>query len=222
MNSEDIRAPVLWRRPHAKIYSYNQELGGNYYQPMIDYVEAKDRQGVFFEKPSERIHLPLPSEQCMKKHEPSKDYVSGVYSLDRCLVKAYSQQTKEMNGSTAKTRGKMLNTVTCRKHLPHTLLDNQQTHYDSVRLLKGSAPGQKQATYYSTELGVVKNSKLFSAKCQSDHLLDVLQGQFDFHQNNSGMGGITSDQMFYDPEKIKDYTGAIRFKDPQRTVPVLA
>ena len=70
MNSEDIRAPVLWRRPHAKIYSYNQELGGNYYQPMIDYVEAKDRQGVFFEKPSERIHLPLPSEQCMKKPEP--------------------------------------------------------------------------------------------------------------------------------------------------------
>ena len=32
----------------------------------------------------------------------SKDYVSGVYSLDRCLVKAYSQQTKEMNGSTGK------------------------------------------------------------------------------------------------------------------------
>ena len=30
----------------------------------------------------------------------SKDYGSGVYSLDRCLVKAYSQQTKEINGST--------------------------------------------------------------------------------------------------------------------------
>ena len=69
MSYEDIRAPVLWQRPHAKIYSYNQELGGSYYQPMIDYVEAKDRQGVFFERPSERIHLPLPSEQCMKKHE---------------------------------------------------------------------------------------------------------------------------------------------------------
>ena len=32
----------------------------------------------------------------------SKDYVSGVYSLDRCLVKAYSQQTKEKNGATGK------------------------------------------------------------------------------------------------------------------------
>jgi len=115
----------------------------------------------------------------------------------------------------------MLTTVTSRKHLPHSLIDNQQTHYDSVRLLKGSTPGQKQLNYYSTELGIVKNNKQFSARCQSDHLLDVLQGHFDF-QNHSGMGGIASDQMFYDPEKVKDYTGAIRFKDPQRAVPVLA
>eukprot|EP00092_Neocalanus_flemingeri_P066809 GFUD01081439.1.p1 GENE.GFUD01081439.1~~GFUD01081439.1.p1 ORF type:complete len:222 (+),score=70.97 GFUD01081439.1:39-704(+) len=221
MDTEDIRAPVLWRRPHAKIYSYNQEFGGNYYQPMIDYVETKERQGIFFERPTERIHLPDPAEQCMKKHETGVNTVSGVSSLDKFLVKAYSQQTKEINGSTAKTRMRMLNTVTSRKHLPHSLLDNQQTHYDSVRLLKGSAPGRKQVNYYSSELGVVKNSKQFSARCQSDHLLDVLDGHFDF-QNHSGMGGISADQKFYDPEKVKDYTGAIRFKDPQRTVPVLA
>eukprot|EP00091_Calanus_sinicus_P016381 TRINITY_DN35700_c0_g1_i1.p1 TRINITY_DN35700_c0_g1~~TRINITY_DN35700_c0_g1_i1.p1 ORF type:complete len:122 (-),score=32.12 TRINITY_DN35700_c0_g1_i1:27-392(-) len=113
----------------------------------------------------------------------------------------------------------MLNTVTCRKHLPHTLLDNQQTHYDSVRLLKGSAPGHKLATYYSTELGVVKNSKLFSAKCQSDHLLDVLQGQFDYHQNNSGWE-ITSTNV-YVPEKSKGLHWAIEVtRILQRTVPV--
>jgi len=116
----------------------------------------------------------------------------------------------------------MLTSVTSRKHLPHSLLDNQQTHYDSVRLLKGCAPGHKMVNYYSTELGMVKNSKTFSARCQSDHLLDVLQGHFDSHLNSSGMGGITSDQMFYDPEKVKNYTAAIRFKDPQRSVPVLA
>ena len=29
---DDIRAPVLWRRPNAKTYAYNQEFGGNYYQ----------------------------------------------------------------------------------------------------------------------------------------------------------------------------------------------
>jgi len=113
----------------------------------------------------------------------------------------------------------MLATVTSRKHLPHSLLDNQQTHYDSVRLMKGSAPSHNP---YSSELAMVKNSKLFSARCQSDHLLDVLQGHFHSDQNPSGLGGITSDQLFYDPEKVKNYTGAIRFKDPQRSVPVLA
>eukprot|EP00092_Neocalanus_flemingeri_P022588 GFUD01024496.1.p1 GENE.GFUD01024496.1~~GFUD01024496.1.p1 ORF type:complete len:146 (+),score=50.72 GFUD01024496.1:44-481(+) len=108
MDTEDIRAPVLWRRPHAKIYSYNQEFGGNYYQPMIDYVETKERQGIFFERPTERIHLPDPAEQCMKKHETGVNTVSGVSSLDKFLVKAYSQQTKEINGSTVHTQNLML------------------------------------------------------------------------------------------------------------------
>jgi len=36
------------------------------------------------------------------------------------------------------------------------------------------------------------------------------------------MGGITADQKFFDPEKVKGYTGSIRFKDPERSVPVLA
>ena len=52
--------------------------------------------------------------------------------------------------------------------------------------------------------------------------MDVLAGKFDFSKNYSGIGGIGSDEKFYDPEKVKDYTGSIRFKDPQRTVAVLA
>eukprot|EP00090_Calanus_glacialis_P009452 TRINITY_DN17825_c0_g1_i1.p1 TRINITY_DN17825_c0_g1~~TRINITY_DN17825_c0_g1_i1.p1 ORF type:complete len:238 (+),score=51.04 TRINITY_DN17825_c0_g1_i1:49-714(+) len=219
---DDIRAPVLWRRPNAKTYAYNQQVGGDYYKPMIEYVNAKDRQGVFFERPTERIHLPDPAESYMKRHDVSDDGISGVYNMDKFLVKAYSQQTREVNGGTAKTRMRMLNTVTARTHLPHTMLDNQQTHYDSVRLLKGSAPGRKQVNYYASEIGVLKNNKLFSERCQYNHLMDVLDGRFGLSQNHSGMGGITADQKFYDPEKVKDYTGSIRFKDPQRTVPVLA
>ena len=75
--------------------------------------------------------------------------------------------------------------------------------------------------YYASEIAVLKNNRKFAERCQSDHLLDVMNGHFDF-QNHSGVGGITADQKFYDPEKVKDYTGSIRFKDPQRTVPVLA
>ena len=69
---------------------------------------------------------------------------------------------------------------------------------------------------------MLKNNKQLSERCKHYHLMDVLDGRFDFSQNHSGMGGITADQKFYDPECVKDYTGSIRFKDPQRTVPVLA
>ena len=31
METEEIRAPVLWRRPHAKIYTYNEDFSSNYY-----------------------------------------------------------------------------------------------------------------------------------------------------------------------------------------------
>ena len=92
----------------------------------------------------------------------------------------------------------------------------------TLRLLKGACPGRKQVNYFASEIGVLKNNKLFAERCQYDHLVDVLAGQFDFSKNHSGMGGITSDEKFYDPEKVKDYTGSIRFKDPQRSVPVLA
>ena len=30
--SDDIRPPVLWRRPNARTYSYNQQVGGDYYK----------------------------------------------------------------------------------------------------------------------------------------------------------------------------------------------
>ena len=31
METTEVRAPQLWRRPHAKIYSYNQDFSANYY-----------------------------------------------------------------------------------------------------------------------------------------------------------------------------------------------
>merc|ERR1711934_272966 len=73
----------------------------------------------------------------------------------------------------AKTRMKTLNGVTSRTHLPHGLFDNQQTHYDSVRLLKGGAPGREQVSYYAGELNCIRNSKMFASKCQSGHLTEI-------------------------------------------------
>jgi len=35
--------PGYWRRPIARVYSYNLDLGENYYSPMKDYVASEDR-----------------------------------------------------------------------------------------------------------------------------------------------------------------------------------
>jgi len=105
---EDIHQPMLWRRPVPKIYDYNRQSGSSYYQPMIEYIDTKDRQGIFFERPSERIHLPSPSELVMKEKEPELNGLSGPSRLNTFLVKAFSQQAKEINGSTARASNLLL------------------------------------------------------------------------------------------------------------------
>merc|ERR1712072_1362855 len=96
--SDDIRPPVLWRRPNAKTYSYNQEFGGSYYQPMINYIDTKNRQGVFFEPPTERIHLPDSAETYMARGEPRPEVVTGVGNVESFLIRSRSQRMKEVNG----------------------------------------------------------------------------------------------------------------------------
>jgi len=113
---DNIHPPTPWRRPRTKIYDYNQEFGCAYYKPMIEYVDCKDRQGIFFERPAERIHLPDPAELVTKDITDCGDTASGVGSLDRFLVQAYSQQAKEGNTATVHTqnlilRGSKTNTV---------------------------------------------------------------------------------------------------------------
>merc|ERR1712215_570741 len=117
MDMEDIRAPVLWRRPHAKIYSYNQDFSGNYYQPMLDYVDTK------------------------KKQEPG-DSMANMSSLDRFLVKSYSQQTKELNTHTVHAKNLILRgskeNTTLHPKLTATML---RDHYvKELNLIKARGP----------------------------------------------------------------------------------
>jgi len=140
MLEEEVRPPVMWRRPIPKIYDYNRQSGSSYYQPMIDYVDCKERQGIFFERPTERIHLPEPAELCMKEKEPELTVFSGPSRLDRFLVKAYSQQAKEINGSTVHAsnlmmRGSKDNTLLNPKFTSTMLRDHyvKELHLAKVR-----------------------------------------------------------------------------------------
>jgi len=109
MDSTEVRAPQLWRRPHAKIYGYNQDFSANYYSPMLEYVHAKNRQGIFFTKPTERISLPDGAELVMRKpEEMTTKSGTSQFDLDTFLVRSFSQQIKEVNKDTVHTQNKMI------------------------------------------------------------------------------------------------------------------
>jgi len=106
---DEIKEPTPWRRPRSKVYDFNQEFGGSYYQPMLNYLNSKERQGPFFERPTERIHLPDPMETiiAMNKVKTDSDYTSRP-GVDKFLVQSYAQQIKEQNMSTVLTQSAML------------------------------------------------------------------------------------------------------------------
>merc|ERR1712013_664984 len=43
--SQLLKMPGYWRRPIARVYSYNLDLGETYYSPMKDYLEKGRREG---------------------------------------------------------------------------------------------------------------------------------------------------------------------------------
>lgn len=115
----------------------------------------------------------------------------------------------------------MLKVMTSMKNLPHTSSDNQQTHFDNVRLLKGAPPGRQQCNYYIGELGVIKVSKDWQDVCTSNHMKEVAVGRFDGESGNYGQGGTPSGEKFYDGKLIQETVNAIKFVNPERSIPVV-
>ncbi|XP_071530244.1 uncharacterized protein [Panulirus ornatus] len=61
----------LWKKPATYVYSDNFGFGVNSYQPMIDYLDAKD-DGELTNKSD--VHLPLLEERCMTRYHSSKPF----------------------------------------------------------------------------------------------------------------------------------------------------
>jgi len=99
----DVRTPIVWNKPKTKIYDYNQQFTSSMYQPMLEYVDTKERQGVYFQKSSERIHLPEPAELALKDHS-SGIASSGAGELERTLVKGFSNMARENNAMTVRAQ----------------------------------------------------------------------------------------------------------------------
>merc|ERR1711937_914116 len=161
---EDFKmtAGGAWRRPRMKVYDYNQAFGGNYYQPMIQYINHKDIYGPFSKKAD--VYLPHSAEVTSAKYTNMRynDKSSAKHNLDQFLVDAHKTQIKELNGTTAMARVNLMKNIVTSRRQPHTPLDNVNTPYNPIRLLKGAPPGQEAVNHYISELSIVKtgNHKL--------------------------------------------------------------
>merc|ERR1712179_392024 len=125
-----------WRRPRMKVYDYNQEFGGNYYQPMIQYINHKNIYGPFSRKAD--VYLPHGAEVTSAKYTNMRynDKSSAKHNLDQFLVDAHKTQIKELNGTTAAVHHRALHgsrgpSVFTDRHLKgnHVASERERNHY---------------------------------------------------------------------------------------------
>merc|ERR1712180_535296 len=62
------------------------------------------------------------------------------------------------NGTTAMARVNVMKAIVTDRRQPHAPLDNVNTPYNSVRLLKGGPPGQEAVNHYISELSIEKSN----------------------------------------------------------------
>lgn len=89
--------PKGWSRSHSRVYSYNQEAGSFYYQPMLEYIERKTFTG-------EDISL------AMRKHAAAnRQQIKLPDALD------FSRRTQDDIPSAVLNIGKFLNNYTAKQ-----------------------------------------------------------------------------------------------------------
>merc|ERR1711875_101037 len=178
-----MTAGGAWRRPRMKVYDYNQEFGGNYYQPMIQYINKKDIYGPFHKRTD--VYLPNPAEVTSDKYTNMRyqDKSSAKLNLDEFLRSAHASQMKDLNGSTAMARVNMMKTIVTDRRQPHSPMDNVNTPYNPIRLLKGAPPGQEAVNRYISELSIEKsnNSKLASKQRKHLVMLEACDDEYNYH-----------------------------------------
>merc|ERR1711988_1688684 len=109
---------------------------------------------------------------------------SAKQKLDTFLEHAYTEQIKELNGTTAMAKINMLKTIVSGRRQPHSAVDNVNTPLNSIRLLHGAPPGQCRVNHYMSELSIEKNHKASMDGKQRKHLamLEATDDEYNYHQ----------------------------------------
>jgi len=127
-----------------KVYDYNQEFGGNYYQPMIQYINKKDIYGPFHKR--EDVYLPHSAEVTSDKYTNMRyqDKSSAKHNLDDFLKSAYTKQIRELNGTTAAVHYNQLHGT------------KRPTMFSDRFLLGSHLSTDKIRRHYTSELGIMR------------------------------------------------------------------
>jgi len=198
-----------WRKPRVRIYDYNQDIGSNYYQPMIKYINAKEVYGPYMDKGP--IEMPERAEIGSNKYSNMRynDKSNTNMDLDDFLVKAYAKQIKELNSSTAMARVTMARAAVSMRPSAHSPLDNVSTKYNPIRLLKGAPPGQDKVNFYASELNIARMNREKQKEKNRHHLFEIdAFNTYDYH-HNFFEGAVNRDMKFWEPELIRNYTKQI-------------
>ena len=127
-------------------------------------------------------------------------------------------------------RVNMMKTIVSDRRQPHSPLDNVNTPYNPIRLLKGAPPGQEAVNHYISELAIEKknNTKLSDKERKHLVMLEVrppplslqhgcnltfqaCDDEYQYHYKLFGEGaGADRDMKFYAPQLVKDYVNQIR------------
>merc|ERR1711952_629718 len=193
---EDFKmtAGGAWRRPRMKVYDYNQEFGGNYYQPMIQYINHKDIYGPFSKKAD--VYLPHSAEVTSAKYTNMRynDKSSAKHNLDQFLVDAHKTQIKELNGTTV------------------SVMNTRMRHETHNTDLHPTPTSKLIRNHYISELSIVKtgNHKLDTKYRKHLAMVEACEDEYDYHHKLFGQGAVDRDFQFHNPQLVKDYVNQIR------------
>jgi len=109
-------------------------------------------------------------------------------------------------------RVNLIKSIVSDRRQPHTPLDNVNTPYNSVRLLKGSPPGQEAVNHYISELSIEKAHKSKYETKQRKHLvmIEACDDEYNYHHKLFGDVSVDRNMEFYNPQLVRDYVNQIR------------
>jgi len=86
-----VRKPYVWERPNSKLYDYHYEIGGLYYQPMINYIVKRGANGP-------RQVVDIPDRMLSNYDRRAYQLKPQEVDLEDFLTESYKRRTKDING----------------------------------------------------------------------------------------------------------------------------